>query len=617
MTIAAADINNGSSDACGIASMVLDVTDFNCSDIGANTVTLTVTDNNGNTDQCQSTVTVIDTISPSAVCQDINAYLDATGNVTIAAADVNNGSSDACGIASMVLDVTDFTCSDIGANTVTLTVTDNNGNTDQCTATVTVIDTISPVAVCQDINAYLDATGNVTIAANNINNGSSDACGIASMVLDITDFTCADVGGNTVTLTVTDNNGNTDQCTATVTVLDTISPVAVCQDIDAYLDATGNVTIAPADINNGSSDACGIASMVLDITDFACADVGANTVTLTVTDNNGNTDQCTATVTVIDTISPVAVCQDINASLDATGNVTIAAASVNNGSSDACGIASMVLDVTDFSCANIGANTVILTVTDNNGNTDQCTATVTIIDTISPVAVCQDIDAYLDATGNVTIAAASVNNGSSDACGIASMVLDITDFTCADVGANTVTLTVTDNNGNTDQCTATVTVIDTISPVAVCQDINAYLDATGNVTIAPADINNGSSDACGIASMVLDITDFSCADIGANTVTLTVTDNNGNTDQCTATVTVIDTISPVAVCQDINAYLDATGNVTIAPADINNGSSDACGIASMVLDVTDFSCADVGANTVTLTVTDNNGNTDQCLQQSR
>ncbi len=160
------------------------------------------------------------------------------------------------------------------------------------------------------------------------------------------------------------------------------------------------------------------------------------------------------------------------------------------------------------------------------------------------------------------------------------MVLDITDFACANVGANTVTLTVTDNNGNTDQCTATVTVIDTISPVAACQDINAYLDATGNVTIAAGDIDNGSSDACGIAGMVLDNTAFTCANVGPNTVTLTVTDNNGNTDQCSATVTVIDTISPQAVCQDIDAYLDATGNITIAAADVNNGSSDACGIAS-------------------------------------
>jgi gliding motility-associated-like protein len=610
--ITPADVDDGSNDACGIALMTLDQTVFTCTEIGPNLVTLTVTDNNGNTDTCQATVTIEDNIAPTASCNDLTIQLDASGNVSITPSDIDAGSTDACGIALLQLDKTDFTCSDVGVNLVTLTVTDNNGNVSICTADVTVEDNIPPVAVCNNITTQLDATGNSTILPADINNGSSDACGIFNLSLDITDFTCADIGPNVVTLTVTDVNGNSSTCNSIVTVSDTISPIANCQDIDAYLDATGNVTIAAADVNNGSSDACGIAGMVLDVTDFTCADIGPNTLTLTVTDNNGNTDQCTATVTVIDTISPVAVCQNINTYLDATGNITIAAADINNGSSDACGIASMTVLPNSFTCANVGPNNVILTVTDNNGNTGTCNAVVTVEDNVLPVAVCQNINAYLDATGNVTIAAASVNNGSSDACGIASMVLDITDFTCADVGPNTVTLTVTDNNGNTDQCTATVTVIDTISPVAVCQAIDAYLDAPGNVTIAAASINNGSSDACGIASMVLDITDFACADVGPNTVTLTVTDNNGNTDQCTATVMVIDTISPVAACQDINAYLDATGNVTIAAASVNNGSSDACGIASMVLDVTDFTCADVGTNVVTLTVNDLNGNSGTC-----
>ena len=414
----------------------------------------------------------------------------------------------------MVLDITDFTCADVGPNTVTLTVTDNNGNSDQCTATVTVIDTISPVATCQAINAYLDATGNVTIAAADVNDGSTDACGIASLVLDITDFTCADVGANTVTLTVTDNNGNSDQCTATVTVIDTISPVATCQAINAYLDATGNVTIAAADVNNGSTDACGIASMVLDITDFACADVGGNTVTLTVTDNNGNTDQCTATVTVIDTISPVATCQAINAYLDATGNVTIAAADVNDGSTDACGIASLALDVTDFTCANIGGNTVTLTVTDNNGNSDQCTATVTVIDTISPVAVCQDITVQLDTTtGIVIILPGDIDNGSNDACGIANLELDRDTFRCEDLGYNPVTLTVTDNNGNITECDAVVLVEFEIAPDAypvpeldtICDNGTTNIELKSNlqattftwIAIPHPDISGASDDATG------------------------------------------------------------------------------------------------------------------------
>ena len=86
--------------------------------------------------------------------------------------------------------------------------------------------------------------------------------------------------GETVTLTVTDNNGNTSTCTATITVEDTNGPTAICKDITVQLDANGQGSISTADVDDGSSDACGIASKTLDITDFTCANVGANTVTL-------------------------------------------------------------------------------------------------------------------------------------------------------------------------------------------------------------------------------------------------------------------------------------------------------------------------------------------------
>jgi hypothetical protein len=210
--------------------------------------------------------------------------------------------------------------------------------------------------------------------------------------------------------------------------------------------------------------------------------------------------------------------------------------------------------VSSFGCANVGANAVALTVTDVNGNTSSCSATVTVIDTIAPVAVCQDIDLYLDASGNASILPGDIDNGSNDACGVTSLSLDVQAFTCAEVGANTVNLTVTDANGNSSSCSATVTVIDTIAPVAVCQDISVWLDASGNASIVPSDIDNGSNDACGIASLSLDVDTFGCADVGANAVALTVTDVNGNSSSCSATVTVIDTIAPVALCQDINRH---------------------------------------------------------------
>src|SRR5205823_11634214 len=102
----------------------------------------------------------------------------------------------------------------------------------------------------------------------------------------------------------------------------------------------------------------------------------------------------------------------------------------------------------------------------------------------------------------------SVNNGSSDACGIAIFSLRKTSFVVSNVGTNTVTLTVTDNNGNSSTCTATVTVVDSVPPMAVCQDLTLQLDATGHGTITPAQINNGSSDASGIGSLSLSQTNF-------------------------------------------------------------------------------------------------------------
>ncbi|MBI6118373.1 hypothetical protein I6U49_16800, partial [Salegentibacter sp. F63223] len=306
--------------------------------------------------------------------------------------------------------------------------------------------------------------------------------------MDTTEFTCKNVGPNTVTLTVVDNNQNETTATAKVTVEDNVAPIAIAKDITVQLDTNGTATIAPADIDNGSNDACGIADLSLDITEFSCEDVGGNIVTLTVVDNNQNETTATATVTVEDNVAPTAIAKDITVQLDTNGTATIAPADIDNGSNDACGISSLSLDTTEFTCKNVGPNTVTLTVVDNNQNETTATATVTVEDNVAPIALAKDITVQLDANGIATIAPADIDNGSNDACGIASLSLDITEFSCEDVGKNTVTLTVTDNNQNETTATATVTVEDNVAPVALTKNITVQLDANGTATIAPADI---------------------------------------------------------------------------------------------------------------------------------
>ena len=78
-----------------------------------------------------------------------------------------------------------------------------------------------------------------------------------------------------------------------------------------------------------------------------------------------------------------------------------------------------------------------------------------------------------------------------------------------------------------------------IRPLHLCNDTTIYLDAAGTASVDAAGMDDGSYDVCGAVTLSLDITSFDCNDIGANTVTLTVEDDNSNTSTCQATVTVV------------------------------------------------------------------------------
>ena len=377
-SIVAADVDNGSSDNCGITSLTVDPSTFDCSDIGANTVTLTATDASGNTATCSAIVTVEDNIDPAAVCQDITIQLDATGNASIAAIDVDGGSTDNCSITNLAVTPNAFTCINLGATTVTLSVTDAGGNVSTCVANVTVEDGVPPSALCQDITVELDVNGNATIIPNQIDNGSDDVCGIANLGIDVTDFDCSNAGLNTVVLTVEDNSGNVSTCSASVTIEDNIDPSAVCQNATIYVDAAGTVTLDPLTVDNGSADNCGIDTYGLSQSDFACADLGQTVVTLTVTDANGNSDDCIAVVTILDTIAPVIVAcpADIAVapdSSDCSPAVIWTEPTVNDNCTP-----TMVSTHSPGDNFPVGTTTVVYDAEDQSGNTATCSFDITI-----------------------------------------------------------------------------------------------------------------------------------------------------------------------------------------------------------------------------------------------
>ncbi|AUC81372.1 gliding motility-associated C-terminal domain-containing protein [Lacinutrix sp. Bg11-31] len=108
---------------------------------GSYTVTLTIDAPN-----CNNTVStdifIEDNIVPTAICQNTTISLDVNGAAVLTPAEINNGSFDNCAIQSITLSQTDFDCSDVGTNNITMTVTDIYGNVSSCDAVVTVSSSI-------------------------------------------------------------------------------------------------------------------------------------------------------------------------------------------------------------------------------------------------------------------------------------------------------------------------------------------------------------------------------------------------------------------------------------------------------------------------------------------
>jgi hypothetical protein len=144
---------------------------------------------------------------------------------------------------------------------------------------------------------YLDANGNASVTETNVVASKSDNCAIASTTVSPHDFTCANLGSNTVTITVTDVNGNSTSDTATVTVEDKMPPVitqcAANKTIDAACAPAPNLV---PDFRAGvtATDNCGSVTVTQSPAVGTQVGVGDTKVTLTADDGHGNTASCEA-----------------------------------------------------------------------------------------------------------------------------------------------------------------------------------------------------------------------------------------------------------------------------------------------------------------------------------
>jgi hypothetical protein len=573
-----------------------------------------------------STVSLVGNADPVAACQNITVNLS---EGSFDAADLNNGSTDEDGdTLAFTIGTIDgptsqaVTCNDVdNPLTITLFVSDGVGGTDTCEATVTVVDDIDPsITANAGVSITLDANGDATVDVNALVASATDNCGTPDVTANVTAVDCSDVGPLAITLTATDASGNTATAVANVTVVDNTDPVvtAVANVVEVALGTGGTAAINAAALTASATDACGAPTVTASPSAVNCDNIGPVAVTLTATDSSGNTSTAIANINVVDNIAPTVVTRNIDVTLDANGEATITAAQINNGSSDNCtaaGALTLSLDVDSFDCSDEGANVVNLTVTDAEGNSASAPATVTVTDATDPTLTLNagPFVVELDDNGNGTLSVATVVADATDACGIdGEASLGQTAFDCSDLGENTIAVSVTDVNGNTTTDSITVTVEDNTAPVVdfVAATIQLQLNDAGVATLDAAQTVTSATDNCGTPTGALSVSTFGCDAVGATqTVDVVFSDASGNETSGSVTVEVLDSVDPVAVAQDITVEIgEDAAAVTITAEQIDNGSSDACGV-ELSIDVDTFSCLNVGPNTVTLTATDPSGNT--------
>lgn len=148
----------------------------------------------------------------------------------------------------MSLDQTLFDCSNIGQNTVILTVVDNQGNSENGTATVTVVDDIAPSLQTTDVSLDIYGLNSVSITENDVVTNAVDNClGVPTITLSQDNFTA--VGVYPVDVTATDDAGNSTTTTINVTVFTTLSVEEEAFDFNIYPNPTSGIVFLVTTVN--------------------------------------------------------------------------------------------------------------------------------------------------------------------------------------------------------------------------------------------------------------------------------------------------------------------------------------------------------------------------------
>ena len=600
------DVNVGTSDS-NLFTMSLADTTFNCDDLGLNKVVFTAVDENGNTAYDTVYVTVVDNIAPWGVASDVTLYLDSAGTVPFDTAQVYQAFNDNCD-ATFNFTPQVFTCGDMGAHLSSVSGADEAGNITAIDFIINVKDSLFPWISLFTDTVALNASGQGSLDTSAVIDYIRDNCGIQTIIFSDLDFSAANLGLNTITVSARDDNNNESVALTDIWVIDPLAPNVKAKDLVLPLDASGLGDITVFQVDNGSTDNIGFDTLYIDTSSYDCSDLGDHWVVLTGVDKSGNSDTAWSKVTVVDNMDPDVDVLNATIYLDSAGSAALSFQDVDNGSTDNCGIDTTYLSKEVFGCSDIGTYSVLAYAQDSSGNRGSSVLLVTVADTTAPsVAVFSDT-VELGTTGVGNLDTTAVLDYIRENCSINSIGFSQLSYTVSDLGQNTLTVTVKDVHNNTTVVTTDIWVVDLIDPNVKANDVILPLNASGMATLTLAHVDDNSSDNAGLDSLYIDASGYDCSDLGDHWVVLTGVDVAGNSDTAWSKVTVVDQIYPTMSISNATLYLDSSSSAALSYADVDNGTYDNCGIDTTYLSKELFTCSDLGSNPIIATAVDSSGN---------
>ena len=641
------------------------------SEVGSYDITVTTTDESSNATETTFTIDVEDTTKPTVEdiadqTQEVNTEItpikiEATDNSGQAVTNKVDGLPDGVTFDEATNTISG-TPSEVGSYDITVTTTDENGNSETTTFTIDVEDTTKPTVEditdqTQEINTEMtpikiEATDNSGQAVTNKVEGLPDGVTFDEATNTISG-TPSEVGSYDITVTTTDENGNSETTTFTIDVEDTTKPT-----VESVADQTQeiNTKIEPIKIEARDNSGQAVTNKVDGLPDGVTFDeatntisgtpseVGSYTVTVTTTDESGNATETTFTIDVEDTTKPTVEdianqTQEVNTEIEpikieATDNSGQAVTNKVDGLPDGVTFDEATNTISGTP-SEVGSYDITVTTTDENGNSETTTFTIDVEDTTKPT-----VESVADQTQEVNTEITPITIESEDNSGqtVTNKVDGLPDGVTFDEATNTIsgtpskvgsydiTVTTTDENGNSETTTFTIDVEDTTKPT-----VESVADQTQevNTEINPIKIeatdNSGQAVTNKVEGLPAGITfdeatntiSGTPSEVGSYTVTVTTTDENGNATETTFTIDVEDTTKPTV--EDITDQTQEI-NTEINPIKIETTDNSGQTVTNKVEGLPDGVTFDeatntisgtpseVGSYTVTVTTTDENGN---------